>query len=62
MKFLRGLSEDTRLVVSEPLSGLPGAWTEFPESSYGAVGGDSDFVRPFVPMQAEGELPHSTVA
>ncbi|MGN9795658.1 class II glutamine amidotransferase [Streptomyces sp. OZ13] len=61
MKFLRGLSEDTRLVVSEPLSGLPGVWTEFPESSYGAVGAESDFVRPFVPMEADGQLPHSTV-
>src|SRR5215211_7568027 len=31
------LDEDTRLVVSEPLGDLPGAWHEVPESSYGVV-------------------------
>ena len=29
---LAGVSEETRLVVSEPLSDLPGAWNEVPES------------------------------
>src|SRR3954463_8857079 len=32
---LQGLSKETRLVVSEPLVDLPGAWNEVPESSYG---------------------------
>lgn len=31
--MLRNLSEDARLVVSEPLGGLRGAWREVPESS-----------------------------
>jgi hypothetical protein len=31
------LSEETRLVVSEPLSDLSGVWVEVPESSYGIV-------------------------
>ncbi|MFC8348212.1 class II glutamine amidotransferase [Streptomyces sp. NPDC057280] len=41
--FLRGISDETRLVVSEPLGDLPGAWNEVPENSYGVVqpGGDA---------------------
>ena len=31
---LQGLSDETRLVVSEPLGTLPGAWNEVPESSW----------------------------
>ncbi|MEW2635231.1 class II glutamine amidotransferase [Streptomyces sp. NPDC048389] len=58
LKFLTGLSPETRLVVSEPLSGLPGAWTEFPESSCGLVGAGVDFVQDFVPVPADGELPY----
>lgn len=33
----QGVSDDTRLVVSEPFGDLPGIWNEVPESSYGAV-------------------------
>jgi glutamine amidotransferase len=28
------LSDDARIVVSEPLRNLPGAWNEVPESTY----------------------------
>ena len=34
---LQEVSDETRLVVSEPLVDLPGAWNEVPESSYGVV-------------------------
>jgi hypothetical protein len=34
---LHDLAEETRLVVSEPLGDLAGAWNEVPESSYGIV-------------------------
>jgi len=34
---LRELSEDARLVVSEPLGALPDAWTEVPESTYSVI-------------------------
>ncbi|MFF8842238.1 class II glutamine amidotransferase [Streptomyces sp. NPDC015127] len=54
LKFLEGLSDETRLVVSEPLSGLPGAWNQVPESSYGLVRGGPDFMQPFVPVQDGG--------
>jgi glutamine amidotransferase len=35
--FLRDISDETRLVASEPLGALPGAWNEVPESSYGII-------------------------
>jgi predicted glutamine amidotransferase len=36
------VSDDTRLVVSEPIGNLPGAWNQVPESSYGVVGEGED--------------------
>ena len=36
---LHDLSDDARLVVSEPLGDLQGAWREVPESSYVVVHG-----------------------
>jgi predicted glutamine amidotransferase len=41
------VSEETRLVVSEPIGNLPGAWQEVPESSYGIVGGGEDSLHTF---------------
>ncbi|MFF3559465.1 class II glutamine amidotransferase [Streptomyces sp. NPDC002574] len=48
--FLRGLSEETRLVVSEPLGDLPGAWNEVPESSYGVLQPAGDVLHHFEPQ------------
>jgi predicted glutamine amidotransferase len=42
------VSEETRLVVSEPVGDLPGAWNEVPESSCGIAGAGDDQIRPFV--------------
>ena len=42
------VSDDARLIVSEPIGDLPGAWIEVPESSYGVTGGDEDQLLPFV--------------
>ncbi|MFI8227593.1 class II glutamine amidotransferase [Streptomyces sp. NPDC085900] len=47
--FLREVGEETRLVVSEPLGDLPGAWNEVPESSYGIVHPDQDTLHAFQP-------------
>src|ERR671913_214039 len=47
---LQELSEETRIVVSEPLVDLPGAWNEVPESSYGVVREGDDELRPFRPV------------
>ena len=43
------VSDDTRLIVSEPLGDLVGAWNEVPESSYGVVHHGQDELRPFRP-------------
>jgi predicted glutamine amidotransferase len=50
VEILRGLGEETRLVVSEPLFDLPGAWNEVPESSAGVVRPGQDEMRPFQPV------------
>ena len=50
--FLQEVSDETRLIVSEPLGDLPGAWNEVPESSYGVVEAGADALYPFVPEPA----------
>jgi predicted glutamine amidotransferase len=46
---LGALSDETRVVVSEPLGDLPGAWNEVPESHVGIVRPGEDELRPFTP-------------
>ena len=46
---LRQLSDESRLVVSEPLGDLAGAWNEVPESSYGVVQEGQDELHSFTP-------------
>jgi predicted glutamine amidotransferase len=46
---MQKVSDDTRLVVSEPIGNLPGAWLEIPEASYGMVQKGNDELRPFSP-------------
>jgi predicted glutamine amidotransferase len=43
------LSDETRVVVSEPLGDLPGAWNAVPESHVGIVQLGEDELRPFSP-------------
>jgi predicted glutamine amidotransferase len=45
------LSDETRLVVSEPLGDLAGAWNEVPESTYGVVRPGRDDLQPFTPVR-----------
>jgi glutamine amidotransferase len=47
--LLRDLDDESRLVVSEPLGDLPGAWNEVPESSWGVIQPGQDEMHPFVP-------------
>ncbi|CAL9395355.1 Gamma-glutamyl-hercynylcysteine sulfoxide hydrolase [Streptomyces sp. enrichment culture] len=49
LDFLREASDDTRLIVSEPLGDLPGAWNEVPESTYGVVRPEGDAMFSFAP-------------
>jgi predicted glutamine amidotransferase len=49
LALLDALSDGTRLVVSEPLGDLPGAWQELPESSYAVISSADVAIRPFSP-------------
>ena len=44
---LQEVSDETRIIVSEPIVELAGAWNEVPESSYGVVQEGEDELRPF---------------
>jgi predicted glutamine amidotransferase len=46
---LQEVSDETRIIVSEPLVDLPGAWNEVPESSYGLVCEGADELHAFRP-------------
>jgi glutamine amidotransferase len=46
---LHELSDEARLIVSEPLGDLVGAWNEVPESHYGVVQKGEDDLQPFTP-------------
>ncbi|GGN77269.1 class II glutamine amidotransferase [Actinoplanes lobatus] len=46
---LRALSEETRLIVSEPLGEMSGAWQPVPESSYGIIQKGQDELGRFEP-------------
>ena len=47
---LQMVSDESRLIVSEPLGDLPGAWNEVPESSWGVVREGQDEIHPFTPQ------------
>ncbi|MFL5780780.1 MAG: class II glutamine amidotransferase [Thermoleophilaceae bacterium] len=49
-EVLEKLSDDSRLVVSEPLGSMPGVWNEVPQSTYGVVGMGHDEVHRFEPQ------------
>jgi glutamine amidotransferase len=48
--LLHGVGDESRLIVSEPLGDLKGAWNEVPESSYGVVRAGRDELAPFAPQ------------
>jgi glutamine amidotransferase len=53
LEVLAEVDDETRLVVSEPLRDLPGAWHPVPEASYGVVRPGQDELRPFAPKRKE---------
>jgi predicted glutamine amidotransferase len=58
---LQEVSDEARIIVSEPLGDLPGVWNEVPESSYGVVQEGDDEMHPFQPVYSRngGQLhPH----
>jgi glutamine amidotransferase len=48
---LAALDDESRVVVSEPLGDLEGAWNEAPESHVGIVQAGEDELRPFTPRR-----------
>jgi predicted glutamine amidotransferase len=57
LEILNVLSDESRLIVSEPLGDLRGAWNEVPESSYGVVQEGQDELRPFTPREPPVQVP-----
>jgi predicted glutamine amidotransferase len=55
------LSEETRVVVSEPVSDLAGVWNEVPESMVGIVQRGQDELRPFAPRVPATQVAVTTV-
>jgi glutamine amidotransferase len=49
VEMLQKVSDESRLIVSEPLRDLPGAWNQVPEASYGIVQEGQDELHPFTP-------------
>lgn len=45
--FFQTLSDESRVIVSEPLGELAGAWNEIPASSYGVITRGEDLLMPF---------------
>jgi glutamine amidotransferase len=48
-EILQDISDDARLIVSEPVGDLPGAWIEAAESSWGVAGSGDARVQSFAP-------------
>jgi glutamine amidotransferase len=47
--LLGEVADESRLVVSEPLGSLAGAWNAVPESSYGVIRAGADLLVAFEP-------------
>ena len=52
IEILGEVSDESRLVVSEPIRDLEGAWNEVPESSYGIIQPGQDELHEFRPFQS----------
>jgi predicted glutamine amidotransferase len=50
------LDDESRLIVSEPLGSLVGAWNEVPESSWGVVQPGRDELQSFTPTRLEAPI------
>ena len=50
LTILQEVSDETRLVVSEPLGDVAGAWNEVPESTYGVIQAGQDELHTFKPI------------
>jgi predicted glutamine amidotransferase len=48
-QLFQDVSDNARLIVSEPLGDVAGVWNEVPESSWGVIGPDRAEIQPFRP-------------
>jgi predicted glutamine amidotransferase len=48
-RLFQEVSDNARLIVSEPLGDVAGVWNEVPESSWGVIGPDRQELQPFRP-------------
>ena len=51
------VSENARMIVSEPLGDVAGVWNEVPESTWGVVGLDREEMQPFRPKAPSTSVP-----
>jgi predicted glutamine amidotransferase len=56
-RLFQEVSDNARLIVSEPLGEVAGVWNEVPESTYGTVGPDHAEMRPFEPKAPSTSVP-----
>jgi predicted glutamine amidotransferase len=56
-EFFQAVSEDARLIVSEPLGDVAGVWNEVPESSWGVIGPGREELHPFRPKAPITSVP-----
>jgi predicted glutamine amidotransferase len=56
-ELFQEVSDNARLIVSEPLGDVAGVWNEVPESSWGVVGPDGEEIRPFRPKAPATSIP-----
>jgi predicted glutamine amidotransferase len=55
--LFKQVSDDARLIVSEPLGDVAGVWNEVPESSWGVVGPGGEEMQPFRPKSPATSVP-----
>ncbi len=56
-QLFKDVSEDARLIVSEPLGDVAGVWNEVPESSWGVVSPDRVDMQTFTPKAPGASVP-----
>jgi glutamine amidotransferase len=56
-QLFQEVSDNARLIVSEPLGDVAGVWNEVPESTYGIVGPDHAEMRSFQPKAPSPPVP-----
>jgi glutamine amidotransferase len=58
-EILQQLSDDARIVLSEPVGDLPRAWSAVPDARHGVAGHGEDELRAFAPKPPAKAIPVS---